>query len=104
MGIVLESIKIMGCDYAIVELDRISREGYVYGEVDHVEQVIKLSKELKPQLKAEILLHELIHAVLFKLGENELHDNERFINGMAAVLFQIFKDNAALLTFFLGLG
>jgi lipoate synthase len=100
----LESIKIMGCDYKVIESDKISRDSYVYGEADHVEQVIKLSKELKPQLKAETLLHELLHVVLFKLREDELFDNERFINSVAAILLQIFRDNPALLRFFLGLG
>jgi hypothetical protein len=98
-----ESIKILGCDYTVIEEERISRDSYVYGEVDHVNQVIKLSKELKRQLKAETLLHEIIHAVLFKLREEELFNNEHFVNSMSVMLLQVFRDNPDLFPFFLGL-
>ena len=90
----LNSVKIIGCDYIVVEQDRISRDSYTYGEVDHVEQVIKISKELKPQRKAETLLHEIIHTVFFMLRKDE---NEQLVNSMATVLLQIFRDNPALL-------
>ena len=100
----LESIRILGCDYDVAETDRISRDGYTYGEVDHVEQVIKISKELKPQRKAETLLHEVIHTIFFELRENDLHDNERVVNSLAATLLQVFRDNPALLALLSGLG
>ena len=100
----VDSIKILGCDYVVTEEDRISRDSYTYGEVDHVEQVIRISKELKPQRKAETLLHEVVHTILFELRESELHDNERFVSSMAATLLQVFRDNPALLALLSSLG
>ena len=99
----LESIKILGCDYAITEEDRISRDSYTYGSVDYVTQTIKISKELTPQRKAETLLHEVVHTILFEMREVDLSENERFVGIMAATLLQVFRDNPALLAFLGGL-
>ena len=100
----IESVKILGCDYVVTEEDRISRDSYVYGEVDHVGQTIRISKELMPQRKAETLLHEVVHTILFALRENDLYDNERFVSSMSATLLQVLLDNPALLALFGSLG
>ncbi len=99
----LKKIKVFGCDYEIVEVDQISRDEYLFGKVDHVEQTIKISNGLKPHRKAETAMHEVLHCILFGLGEAELHENETLINGLSSALVQVFRDNPGLAFLLLGL-
>ena len=47
---------------------------------------ILLSKKLKGQERDVTMLHEVVHAILFTMGERE-HD-ERFVEGFAQLLYQ----------------
>ena len=47
---------------------------------------ILLSNKLKGQEREVTLLHEVVHAILFTMGERE-HD-ERFVEGFAQLLYQ----------------
>jgi hypothetical protein len=95
----MDHIKILGCDYELAEVERVCRDEFRLGEVDHIEQTIRLSSSLKPHRKAETLLHEILHCLLFEMGEMELHGNEPFINMLSATLVQVLRDNPGLLAF-----
>ena len=47
---------------------------------------ILLSNKLKVQERDVTLLHEVVHAILFTMGERD-HD-ERFVEGFAQLLYQ----------------
>ena len=47
---------------------------------------ILLSNKLKGQEREVTLLHEVVHAILFTMGERD-HD-ERFVEGFAQLLYQ----------------
>ena len=47
---------------------------------------ILLNNKLKGQERDVTLLHEVVHAILFTMGERE-HD-ERFVEGFAQLLYQ----------------
>jgi hypothetical protein len=99
----MKKIKIFGCDYEVVEVDQISREEFLFGNVDHVEQIIKVSNGLKIDRKAETLLHEVLHCIFLGLGEYELHANESLINALSSALVQVLKDNKELSALLAGL-
>ena len=93
----MKPLKIIGCDYEVLEVPIVSREEYKLGEVDHVGQNIKIAQELKKQRKAEVLLHEIIHCLLFAFGESEAHNDERLISSLAGGFIQTIRDNPDLL-------
>ena len=89
----MDKIKILGCSYEVQETNQVCRDEFKFGEIDHVEQTIKISSGLKDDRKAATLLHEIVHGILFSLGEGELHDNEDFVTGFSASLAQVLQDN-----------
>ena len=89
----MEKIKIFGCDYEVHEVDQVTRDEFKFGEIDHVEQIIKISNGQKDDRKAVTLLHEIVHGILFSLGEGELHENENFVSSFSASLAQVLRDN-----------
>ena len=45
-----------------------------------------------PQDKVEhVFFHELLHAIFYKLGRNQLKDDEELVEQMAGLLHQAFK-------------
>lgn len=99
----MDTIKVLGCDYDLLEVDLVSRDGFVFGEVDHVDQIIKIDAGLKPQRKAETIMHEVLHCLFHALGENEAHDDERLVRALSCGLVQVLRDNPELTSLFLGL-
>ena len=86
-----DQINIMGLDYDILEVDVIERGTNICGQIDHIEQVIKIGKDLKCDRKEQTLVHEVVHGILEQLGYMELHDNEQLVQSLAVALHQTFK-------------
>ena len=97
----MEKIRILSCDYDVIEVDHLSRSEHLMGQVDYVEQVIKLERDLKDDRKAEVLLHEVLHCVFFSLGDNDLE--EAFLSRLSAALAQVLRDNPDFTGLFLRL-
>lgn len=47
--------------------------------------------ELEDSAKEQTFYHELVHAILDELGENELTGNERFVQSFSMLLYQFEK-------------
>lgn len=72
----MEKVKIMATDYKIEEVEQIDKDRRILGEIDYINQTIKLEKGLPNELKKEILLHEILHGILEKLGFDALNNDE----------------------------
>jgi Zn-dependent peptidase ImmA (M78 family) len=65
----------------------------VYGSIDTREGLIQIATHLEslevPEKEQYLTFnHELIHAVLHAMGETELYNNERFVEGFSQLLSQ----------------
>src|SRR5688572_7820069 len=69
------------------------------GECDNNWGIIKVDVQYGPQRTAEILLHEVLHAI-YRNGAIEAGDEEeRVVTILANQLSQIWRDNPELVTF-----
>ena len=57
------------------------------GQIDYIEQKIRIDKTLTEDRKGQVLMHELLHGITEGLGLNELNDNETAIQSIAAGLY-----------------
>lgn len=83
-------------EYNIEYIDSIDDTGL--GRCYHATGIIKLSKKwqgfnLPEDSIEQTFYHELTHAILSEMGEEELSSNERFVQGFSMLLhqFQISK-------------
>ena len=95
-----EKIKILGLDYKVEKVTYISRDGFLIGEIDHEQQIIKIVEAITDERATITLIHEMIHGILASLGHNAEHENETLIQGLSTSLYQCFKDNPQLLALF----
>ena len=93
----MEKVKIMATDYKIEEVEQIDKDRRILGEIDYINQTIKLKKGLPNELKKEILLHEILHGILEKLGFDALNNDEQKVQSIASTLYLVLKDNANLM-------
>lgn len=47
-----------------------------------------------PDLYIHTLWHEMVHAILYTMNEDELNENEKFVDMVANLIIQIMKSNA----------
>ena len=77
--------KLAGADWKVVKTDHI----FDLGRTDSDTQTIYISTKQTPQAQELTFSHELVHAILFTMGERD-HD-ERFVEGFAQLLYQYEK-------------
>lgn len=88
----IETIHILGIDYAIVESSQVVKDGN-YGELVPDLQQIRLSPHLADALRRRTILHEVIEGIDESLGLNLPHGK---ITALAAALHQVLSDNPEL--------
>ena len=77
----MKKFKLAGCTWEVIETDMPD-----LGCTNPDSCRIMVSNKLSKQGKEITLWHEVIHAILFTMGERD-HD-ERFVEGMAQLLYQ----------------
>ena len=90
---VAKEVLIMGIPYRVIEVEQINKEQLLAGEIDFVNQIIRLDKGLSSKVKGQTLMHEIMHGICQGLGLYELGSNECAIQSIASVLYQIFQEH-----------
>lgn len=68
------------------------------GWFDYENGRIDVAENLTPSVKAEVALHEVLHAAVYvaKLGLSE-EDEEKVVSGLAPVLLSVLRDNPSFI-------
>lgn len=78
-----------------------AREGR-FGNHDAASQTFTLDPKMEPDFTAEVLLHEITHAVLYHAGTDEdlsREQLERVCNSVSAGLLDVLRRNPALVKY-----
>jgi hypothetical protein len=78
-------------DYNVAEVDGFMRKYELYGQVTYSDCRIEIEPTLAPDRKANVVIHELLHAMLFEAGYDE-HDEDQ-VRRIGNVLTQVLRDN-----------
>lgn len=92
----IDKINILGLTYEIREVEVIDKDCRMFGQIDYINQVIKIDKELTQERKDITLLHEIIHGISEQLGLEELNKDERVVQSLATALHQTLKESDLL--------
>ena len=83
------TVYICGIPHKVVEVDDGFDAGN-FGEIEYKTATIRINKDITPELKEQTLCHEIVHGILMHLGENELCQNEHFVQIMANEIMKTF--------------
>lgn len=63
------------------------------GALDESMSIIEVSKEFPLQSRKQTLWHEVVHGILFELGEHELTNDEGFVDSLSKQLYAFNENN-----------
>lgn len=92
----VDKLNIMGVSWTVEWVDAL---GDNYGESDHEDASIEIVEGLRPELDKEILLHEVMHAVLRQQGRHYCKTEETYVTALAAGLAVVLRENPKLVKY-----
>ena len=94
----VSKLKIGGIIYAVGIVKRLEDEGQaLWGCTDYPKTKIKISKGINKQKQIQTLIHEIVHAAMHEAGLDEQCNDEKIVNPLGLVLYQVLNDNPELL-------
>lgn len=64
----------------------------ILGNCDFDKAIITIMRGLSPELEKETIMHEVLHGIIFQLGQAELACDEVLISGLSKVLLMKWKE------------
>ena len=89
----IKKIKILATEYEIEEVEQIDKYQRLLGQIEYIEQKIKIDKNISEDMKKETLIHEILHGTLEKLGLNEINEDEQKVHSIASTMYLVLKEN-----------
>ncbi|MEY8436260.1 hypothetical protein AAK967_00725 [Atopobiaceae bacterium 24-176] len=81
-------VSILGIHYKVEYVETVSRDEPLDGLISPSDRTIRIYRGLPPEESFEVLLHEVVHGVLMRLGRMEEADDETLVQGLAIGLSQ----------------
>jgi hypothetical protein len=86
--IIPKKFNLMGDKWRVKYRKNFNIKRGLLGECASPERIITLDKGLEGQQLIDVFMHEVFHAILFSLDENELNANERRVDNISKLLGQ----------------
>ena len=92
----IKQIKILATEYDVEEVEQIDKYQRLLGQIEYTEQKIKIDRSISEDMKKEVLLHEILHGVLEKLGYTEINEDEQKVHSIASTMYLVLKENSLI--------
>lgn len=94
----LPQVKIGHIEYDITDVPNLVTDSgqSLFGNVSYSRETIQLDKNLTPARRLEVLLHEIVHAIINEYGHEQ---NETLVNAVGLGLANVIVDNKQLLPY-----
>jgi hypothetical protein len=77
--------------YHVEEVEGLIAKHDTYGQVTYPDNIIEVDPDMAKDRKANVLIHELLHAMLFEAGYDEQDEDQ--VRRLGNVLSQVLRDN-----------
>lgn len=95
----IKKMKILATEYDVEEVEQIDKYTRLLGQIQYTEQKIKIDKNISEDMKQEVLIHEILHGILEKLGYTQLNDDEQKVQSIASTMYLVLKENKIITSF-----
>ncbi|PTH12841.1 hypothetical protein [Staphylococcus auricularis] len=85
------NVNVCGVNYQIIQLEDVDNNPSCLGLCIYKDSLIQLKQGLSFERKKQILIHELVHAMLYEAGYEE-HD-ESLVSNLSIVINQVINQN-----------
>ena len=85
------NIDVCGVKYNVFQVEEVDNDPSYLGLCIYRESVIQIKKSLSTERKKQVLVHEMLHAMLYEAGYDE-HDEEQ-VKNLSIVFNQVLNQN-----------
>lgn len=86
-----KSFRVGGVDYTVEVVPNLYHRYELFGQITYNDTHIQIEENLSEARSHEVLVHELLHGILFEAGYME--QDEELVRRVASVLHQVLRDN-----------
>jgi len=87
-----KEFQIFGIKFNVLQPHKVILKGEsILGKYDPDKNIIEIRRNLRKDIKEQVFLHELTHAILLSLGYTKLGYDEIFVERISKVLHQALK-------------
>ena len=87
----ITAVNICGIPYNISYVEDLFDEGTHLGQITYSKGEILINKNMPQPIINESICHEIIHGILFHIGQDELANNEQFVQALGNAVNQSFN-------------
>ena len=90
-----DTVKLMGREVCVQYIDK----EYMSSMGMYIEKknLIQIDNSMHPAIQERTLIHEVVHAILIDLGEQELNNSEGFVERLANMVHLFIKENKEII-------
>jgi hypothetical protein len=92
----IDKVKIGVSEYDVDFVEAVHKDRLLLGQIDYQNLTIRVDKDYPILTQKITLLHEILHGLFYEISEDELRENEKLVDQLARLLFQLIKDNPKL--------
>jgi len=98
-----DKIKIFGDTYGVIYRDELHlKDGtFLFGEIDHVDRIIKICDSMNIHVEKVALIHEALHGATHITGHHDIDStvDERLVQCFSQVFIRILMDNPGIVEY-----
>jgi len=83
----MKQVKVGAVPFTVTDVPIVDGDKNILGQTDHALCTIELKEDMPQALRKQTLLHELVHAWLQMISEDDLTGNEQFVSALAMAMF-----------------
>lgn len=87
----MKTIKVAGVNYDVKHIKGLMDDYDCLGHINYPNNEIKIDDVISEERKAQVLIHEMLHAIFYESGYDE--QDEDMINRVGITLHQVLRDN-----------
>ncbi|UXU48947.1 MULTISPECIES: ImmA/IrrE family metallo-endopeptidase [Staphylococcus] len=84
-------INVCGINYDVIQVTEVDNDPSCLGLCIYRESLIQIKNGLSTERKKQVLMHELLHAILYEAGYEE--HNEEQVKSLSVVINQVIAQN-----------
>lgn len=92
-GTMESTFNVLGIRIKVKEVPVVDKYESSLGRYDPLTNTITLDESLPKDLKGQVLMHELLHAICHLTGQYDIYEDETAIQSLSTALYYLFKNN-----------
>lgn len=93
-----KNVLVCGINFKVELVPVVNKETPEKGEINYLTCVIKIDQDMPKDLQVQVLIHEILHAILDLTGNDDIGTNEKAVQSISTALYCLISQNKLFLS------